>query len=125
MTGSQVLGYCRVRYVPTANGLQNDFGRTYRHRVVLQALLEKYKEKNIAELLSIMNSCFSYVTASESLKEIAAECLQVVVEKGNFDIQTLQIPKSGHFSEATIRNMSVIVYYPDNVDVIQDFLYSE
>ena len=54
MTGSQVLGYCRVRYVPTANGLQNDFGRTYRHRVVLQALLEKYKEQNKGNYRSVI-----------------------------------------------------------------------
>ena len=123
MTGSQVLGYCRVRYVPTANGLKDDFGRNYRHRVVLGALLEKYKEKNIVELLSVMNNCFGYVTASESLKEVAADCLQAVVEKRNFDIQTLQIPKNGHYSNAIIQGKDVITFYPDNVDIIQEFLY--
>lgn len=123
MTGSQVLGYCRVRYVPTANGLKDDFGRNYRHRIVLEALFEKYKEKNIAELLSVMNNCFSYVTASQSLKEVAADCLQVVMEERNFDIQTLQMPKSGHYSNARIQGKDVITFYPDNVDIIQEFLY--
>lgn len=123
MTGSQVLGYCRVRYVPTSNGLKDDFGRNYRHRVVLGALFEKYKEKNIAELLSVMNNCFGYVTASESLKEVAADCLEAVVEQRNFDVQTLQIPKNGHYSNAIIQGKDVITFYPDNVDIIQEFLY--
>ncbi len=37
MTGAQVLGYCRVRYVKTAEGLSGDRGRNARHRIVLQA----------------------------------------------------------------------------------------
>ena len=59
----------------------------------------------------------------ESLKELAAECLQVVVEQRNFDMQTLQIPKSGHYSGVRIKGKDVIKYNLDNVDIIQDFLY--
>ena len=125
MTGSQVLGYCRVRYVPTANGLKDDFGRNYRHRVVLQALFDKYKEKGFSELLSVMNTCFQYVTVSEGLKEVAADCLQSVIEKKMFNIEQMQIPKSGHYGNAIIDGKDVITFYPDNIDILQDFLYEE
>lgn len=125
LTGSQVLGYCRVRYVPTANGLRDDFGRNYRHRVVLQALFDKHKEKSFPELLSIMNSCFGYVTASEGLKDVAADCLQAVIEKKMFSIETMQMPKSGHFNNAKIDGKEVITFYPDNIEILQDFLYVE
>ena len=54
---------------------------------------------------------------------MAADCLQAVVEKRNFDIQTLQIPKNGHYSNAIIQGKDVITFYPDNVDIIQEFLY--
>ena len=123
LTGSQVLGYCRVRYVPTENGLHDDFGRTYRHRVVLKALLKKYKDKSLTELLSVMNKCFKYVTASESLKEVAADCLQVVMEHKDFDMDTLRIPKNGHYSDEKIQGKAVIVADSDNINILQEFLY--
>lgn len=123
MTGSQVLGYCRVRAVPTPNGLVYDFGRTYRQRLVLQKLFNKYKEKNIAELLSVMNTCFGYVKTQESLKTIAAECLQTVVENKMFELDTQQIPASGHFGEVKIAGKLVLTFYPDNRDILHDFLY--
>ena len=123
MTGSQVLGYCRLRYVPTENGLQNDVGRAYRHRVVLKALFDKYKEKGLVELLSVMKQCFSYVTTSESVRELAPDCLQIVVEKHNFDFDTLQIPKAGHHSDVTIAGKAVLSVFPDNADILQEFLY--
>jgi len=123
MTGSQVLGYCRVRHVPTENGLKNDIGRSYRHRVVLKALFDKYKEKGMVELLSVMYKCFEYVTTTESVYAMAPDCLQIVMEKRNFDIQTLQIPKSGHYSDTKISGKAVLSFFPDNIDILQDFLY--
>lgn len=123
MTGSQVLGFCRVRKVPSANGQVFDYGRTYRHRMVLQALFNKYKEKNLAELLSVMNKCFNYVTASSDLKEIAAECLQLVIENKMFEIDTMQMPPSRHFDEVVIRQMYVITYFPDSIDILHEFIY--
>ncbi len=130
MTGAQVLGYCRVRYVETANGLRDDYGRNYRHRVVLQALFDKYKEKGLIELLTTMDRCFDYVTANkEELKPLAVDCLEAIVEKKMFSIETMQMPKSGHSQSAdvAINNVmqDVIVFYPDNVEILQDFLYRE
>ncbi|MGN0505785.1 MAG: LCP family protein [Lachnospiraceae bacterium] len=123
LTGSQVLGFCRVRKVPTANGKTGDFGRTYRQRMVLEAIFNKYKEKNLAELLSVMNSCFGYVTAPADMKEIAAECLQIVIENKMFELETMQMPPSKHFNEVDIRGMKVITYYPDCVDILHEFIY--
>lgn len=123
LSGSQVLGYCRVRYVNAENGAGSDFGRTYRQRLVLQKLFEKFKEKNFAELLSLMNACLGYVTAPESVKGIAAECLQVVVENRMFELDTLQIPGKGLYEAKKINKEEVLVVYPGNVDLLYDFLY--
>lgn len=125
MTGSQVLGYCRVRYVPTENGLRDDRGRNYRHRVVLQAIFDKYKSKSITELFSIMNECFNYVSAPANLEDLAIECLSAVIENKMFEIETMQMPQSGNYSEVTIANKQVISYHPEAVDELQDFLYGE
>ena len=125
MTGSQVLGYCRVRYVPTAEGLANDRGRNYRHRVVLQAIFNKYKEKSFAELATVMRQCFNYVTVSSNLEELAVDCLQAVTEKQMFTIDTLQIPKTNLYNDPLINGQKVIVAFPENVDALQDFLYGD
>ncbi len=125
MSGSQVLGYCRVRKVPTANGLQYDYGRTYRQRTVLKAVFDKYKEKNLVELYTVMKKCFSYVTAPASLESIAAECLQIVMEHRTLEFETLQIPAKGYFKDATIGGQEVLSFYPKNIDILQEFLYGE
>ena len=123
MTGAQVLGYCRVRHVPTAEGLRDDRGRNYRHRVVLQAIFDQYKEKNFAELATVMRQCFDYVSVSSDLEELAVDCLQAVIENRMFDIDTMQMPQSNLYSAPTIGGKDVIVAYPESIDKLQEFLY--
>lgn len=128
MTGAQVLGYCRVRYVPTADGLKNDAGRNYRHRVVLKAIFDQYKVNSISgipALMTKMKQLKDYVTVSSNLEELAADCLQVIVEKQMFEIETMQFPKNGYYSDASIGGADVIVFYPENISFLQDFLYGE
>lgn len=128
MTGSQVLGYCRVRQVATASGLRDDRGRNYRHRVVLEALFEKFKSKNPTQLVSLMNECLSYVTVSGNLEDLAKKCVVEIVENKMFEIDTMQIPQSGMYEGQSIpdetgKNMDVIVFFPSNVEKLQKFIY--
>ncbi len=125
MSGTQVLGYCRVRKVPTANGMMDDRGRNYRHRVVLQALFNQFKSKNITELSQIMNQCFEYVTAPTSLKGLAIDALGAVFEHKMYDIETMQVPQSGLYTDATIEEKDVCAYDPACVDRLQEFIYGE
>lgn len=130
MTGSQVLGYCRVREISTASGLRDDRGRNYRHRVVLQALFEKFKDQTPTQLVSLMNECLSYVTVSSNLEDLAKQCVFEVVENKMFEIDTMQIPQSGMYESQTVpdetgKGMDVIVYFPSNVEKLQKFIYGE
>ena len=125
MTGSQVLGYCRVRQVSTASGLRDDRGRNYRHRVVLQALFDKFKNQTPTQLISLMNECLSYVTVSGNLEDLAKQCVFEVVENKRFEIDTMQIPQSGMYEGQMINGNDVIVYFPGNVDKLQKFIYGD
>lgn len=125
MTGAQVLGYCRVRYVPTAEGLTNDRGRNYRHRVVLQAIFDQYKEKSFAELATVMRQCFDYVSVPGNLEALAVDCLQAVIENRMFEIDTMQMPQSKLYSDATIGGKDVIVAHLESIDKLQEFIYGE
>ena len=125
LTGSQVLGYCRVRYIPTENGLRDDRGRNYRHRVVLQAIFDQYKSKNITELITVMKECFTYVSAPSNLEDLIVECLYAVIENKMYEIETMQMPQSGNYNESKIADQQVIVFHPEAVEELQDFLYGD
>ncbi len=131
MTGNQVLGYCRVRHRPTANGLTSDFGRTYRQRLVLQKIFSKYKTKSYVEILSTLSKCLPYVTVPKNFEGICADCLQVVWEKKMFDLDTYRIPIEGHYSDIEVmlpgidNLQKVLAAYPDTVDILHEYLYGK
>ena len=93
--------------------------------MVLQAIFNQYKSKSIMELLSIMHECFNYVSAPADLEDLAGECLYAVIENKMFEIDTMQMPQSGNYSESTIAKQQVIVFHPEAVEELQDFLYGE
>ena len=125
LNGNQVVGYCRVRYVPTSNGLHMDFGRTYRQRIVMNKIFNKFKDANVTTLYNVMMECFKYVQCSENLEPIAAECIQTVVEKQMFKLDTYRIPVSGHYNETKIGGASVLAFDSDNADILHEYLYGE
>lgn len=128
MTGAQVLGYCRVRYVKTADGLSGDRGRNARHRIVLQALFEKFKDQNITQLNKLIDQCAEYVTVSADLKDYCKKGLIAVIEHRMFEIETHQFPQSGQYENKLVKDslgadMDVVIYYPSAVDKLQKFIY--
>lgn len=107
MNGNQVLGYCRVRKVPTANGTGSDFGRTERQRTVLTKIFEKYKESNPFTLLSVFNDCLPQVTTNIS-KEDMQDLMEMVVENRILNLESFRIPVSGTFSSVKIGGADMI-----------------
>ena len=65
LNGVQATSYARIRY--TAG---NDFKRSSRQRIVLEAMLTEAKKADIGALLKICNSCFDDISTSLSLDEI-------------------------------------------------------
>lgn len=65
LTGAQATTYARIR--KTAG---NDFKRTSRQRIVLEAMLNKAKTADIGTLLNICESVFDDVSTTLDLKEI-------------------------------------------------------
>lgn len=96
LNGNQALGYCRVRKVPTYDGVNNDFGRTLRQRRVLNALFEKYKSQNIFKLISTTNKCMSYVTTSLTTSQIE-KLLGEMVENNITTMDMVRIPIDGAY----------------------------
>ena len=131
LTGAQVLGYCRNRFMKAENGLQDDFGRTYRHRKVLQAIFDQYKHKGLTELYQAYNSCKKYVTVSSNLEDLVDDCLFAFIENKMFTIETMQVPQSGNYTNAVVpipgadKPQEVLMFYPEAVEDLQKFIYGE
>lgn len=96
LNGNQALGYCRIRKVPTYDGVNNDFGRTLRQRRVLNAIFEKYKNQNIVKLINTTNTCLGYVTTNLSKGQIE-ELLNALLEVKMSTIQMKSIPIDGTY----------------------------
>ena len=101
LNGNQALGYCRVRKVPTYDGVNNDFGRTLRQRRVLNAIFDKYKSQNIFKLISTTNKCMSFVTTSLTDKQIE-KLLGEMVENNITSMDTVQIPMEGAYESPRV-----------------------
>lgn len=123
LNGNQALGYCRVRKVATLGGANSDFGRTLRQRRVLNALFEKYKSKNVFELISIMNECLSYVTTDLTSTQISA-VIEAVIENGITTIDNARIPTDELYTAERYDVGAVLV--PDwdaNIEFLYQFIF--
>lgn len=125
MNGNQVLGYCRVRYVPTANGTGSDFGRTERQRSVLTKIFNKYKDSSIFTLLSVFNDCLPQVITNIS-KEDMQDLMEMVVENRILDLENARIPASGTFSSITIGKKDMIsVKWEKNREILHKRIFGD
>ncbi len=125
MNGNQVLGYCRIRKVPTANGTGSDFGRTERQRTVLTKIFNKYKDSNIFTLLSVFNDCLPQVTTNIS-KEDMQDLMETVVENRILNLESARIPASGTFSSVTIGKADMIsVKWDKNREILHKRIFGD
>ena len=123
LNGNQALGYCRIRYVATGDKELNDYGRTSRQRVLLNAIFEQYKSKNLAELIFMLNDILPLITTDIDSSEIE-EYLKLGVTMGLSSIENLRIPIDNSFEEGYVRKMSVLI--PDleaNIEKLHSFIF--
>lgn len=126
MNGNQVLGYTRIRKRANINGVNNDYGRTERHRIVLDAIFEKYKTKSKLELGSMMFSFLPMITTDISSKTFEM-LLNNFIEMGTTKIDQLRLPADGTFTDnVEVRGMDVLI--PDwdkNITLLHDFVFGD
>jgi LCP family protein required for cell wall assembly len=126
MNGNQVLGYARVRKRATITGNNNDYGRTDRHRIVLNAIFEKYKTKSKVELATMMLNVLPMITTDIDSKNFEL-LLNSFIEMGTMEISQLRIPADGTFTDnVKVRGMDVLI--PDlqeNVVILHNFIFGE
>jgi LCP family protein required for cell wall assembly len=123
LNGNQVLGYCRVRYVSTGSE-SDDFGRTQRHRVVLNSIFNKVKQLNIVEMASFMYEILedTNITTDISKKDFnkyIEEALDIITK---IQISEYRIPSNGTFENKKIKigSLKRAVLVPNDWNVIRE-----
>lgn len=104
LNGNQALGYCRIRKgkdkigepVVTANGLTDDYGRTWRQRTVLASIFQKMKSQPKSQWISVLNKAFDCVKTDLDNNAIY-DYMMSVITMGTTEIHQLQIPMNGYF----------------------------
>lgn len=124
MNGNQALGYCRIRYVGTGKEA-NDFGRTSRHRIVLNAVFEKVKSMNYFSMLRLVNSCLPFVTTDMKSGQIT-DYVEEALEIGLTEMESYRVPAEGTYEAGYVRKMAVLVpNLPENVALLHEFIFGE
>lgn len=126
LNGNQVLGYARVRKRATITGNNNDYGRTDRHRIILNAIFDKYKTKSKVELAAVMLEMLPMVKT-----DIDDDCFELLlnafIEMGTMEMTQLRIPVNGTFTDnVKVRGMDVLI--PDldeNRKILHEFIFDD
>ena len=127
LNGNQALGYMRIRYVETADGTRDDFGRTQRQRTLMTAVFDRFKNQSATDLIQTATTMMKYIKTDLSKTEI----LQYVSDFASIrvdELQTNRLPVNGSFSDETVERNGVKmrVMVPNlltNARALHDFIY--
>lgn len=124
--GNQALGYCRVRHETASDGEDDDFGRTYRQRTVMTAIFNKYKSKNLLEMIDLADQMMSYLTTDITKQELI-DYMATAAACDTSNLDTFRIPVSNGYTPKKVKigssYLSVLVIDEDkNAQALSDFI---
>lgn len=119
LNGPQALAYTRNRYIGT------DFGRTERQRKVLEAVIHKLPNAMVSNPTELINGLMPNLTTNLTQNECYSLSLTAAKYLG-YDIVQSSIPQDGTYTNATIRDMSVLeVDFEANKQFLRDTVYAD
>ncbi len=126
LTGVQAVCWSRLRSVSTADGVSNDFGRTDRQRVVMEAMFERITGMGASRYPALVEALLPYVRTSLSYSDILGLAGSVL---GDTTFEQTRIPQKEYIINADYREMtgSSTVYYNLGyaAKVLYAFLYDD
>lgn len=118
MNGSQALAYSRIRAI----GM--DFERTERQRKVITALVGKFKQMSLSEMLKVMEEAVSLITTDMSNKEITGYVIDLFPLLKGLNIKTQRVPMDGTYRFGGINGVgdAIIIDFDANRKMLVDTL---
>lgn len=126
LNGVQAVCWARLRSVSTAEGVSNDFGRTDRQRVVMEAMFDRAMAMEKTQYPALIEALLPYVRTSLSYADIIGMA-DALLRDTTFE-QT-RVPQTSYIINADYRDKtgSSTVYY--NLDyaakVLHAFIYDD
>lgn len=118
LDGEQALWYARFR-----GDALGDFNRTNRQRIVLNTLLENYKNAKLTTLIGMLDDILPMVTTDLTKSEIVSYVTELFPMLATAEVITQRIPVDGAYEMARIDGMSVLVpNISKNVQALVDSL---
>ena len=132
--GYQALGYCRIRHgkrqpdgrlpgVYTASGKGDDYGRTERQRLTIQAVLKKARQLSPDELLKLAEVIMPNIKTDIDKDEVYTY-LMTIFRMGTTKLHQFSLPIEGGYTSQKIRGDQCLV--PDlsaNKAALKKFLF--
>lgn len=106
LNGNQILGYLRVRKVPTIDGERGDIGRTARLRSLLSSVVIECSRKDIIELTKVITDIIPCVSTDLGIDQIIVYLNTLL--QGDLSTDTFSIPVADSYTEKVQDGMSVI-----------------
>lgn len=125
VTGTQALGYCRVRKRAAINGENDDFGRTYRQRAVLSQVYEKVKQLGASDVVGLISELLPYVSTNLESADIV-KYATAILQMGIPEIEQKRIPVNGAYSGQNLYcGASLVLNFEVNNRELWDFIYGD
>ena len=134
LNGYQALGYCRIRHgkrmadgrlpgVYTASGKGDDYGRTERQRLTIEAILKKVKAMSPSEMLDLAQVVLPNVKTDIS-KNMIYSYITALIEMGTTELNQYAIPIENSYHSEKINGADCLV--PDldtNKAALKKFIF--
>ena len=121
LNGELALYYARIRHI------DSDFGRTARQQQVLQAIMDRCKGKNPAELSALAYDFLPHVTTNLTNSDLLYLISLAPQILDGYEIETAHIPADNAFQDLTLPS-GAMVLDPDleeNCRILREFLHYE
>lgn len=122
LNGTQALWYARTRKV-NSDGQAGDFGRTNRQRIVMEILINRYKDASLSELIGMLDDILPMITTDLSKSEITGYVMEFFPMLADVKIVNQRIPVEESYDMVMIDGMSVLrVDFGKNIQVLMESL---
>ena len=119
LCGDQALVYARNRHSDSSG----DFGRTNRQRIVLDTLINKYKDSSLTTLIGLLDDVLPMITTDLTKSEITGYVTEFFPMLANVQIVTQRVPADGTYSQVKIDGMSVLrLDFDANIQILVETL---
>jgi len=126
LNGVQAVAYARIRHAANAEGVNDDYGRTDRQRLVMEQLFNKAVKLGKSEYVGLAKALIPCSETSLSYSEIISLAFNILLKSPTFE-QT-RIPMFEYqMSSKSVKGVGSCVYYDLNYasKLIKAFIYDD